>query len=331
MSKSITVKSKLSNYDVIIEDGGINNISKYISNNAKVFIITDKNVEKHYLAQLMNQFDSVFSYSIEPGETSKSLTVSEDIIFEMQKVNILRSDYIIALGGGVVGDLAGFIASIYMRGIKYINIPTTTLSQIDSSVGGKVAVNFNNVKNFIGNFYNPEKVVIDPLTLKTLDNRNFNAGLIEAVKMGITSSEELYKEFLKETLDINEIIYKAVNVKKAIVEADQFDLGLRNILNFGHTLAHAFEMKYDLIHGEAVLYGMLYENISDEIRDNLLLLKEKFDIDKDVKVNNDLIDYLLLDKKINNNHINLVKVESIGKGELVSKPIEYLKEMLANE
>lgn len=331
MSKSITVKSKLSNYDVIIEDGGINNISKYISNNAKVFIITDKNVEKHYLAQLMNQFDSVFSYSIEPGETSKSLTVSEDIIFEMQKVNILRSDYIIALGGGVVGDLAGFIASIYMRGIKYINIPTTTLSQIDSSVGGKVAVNFNNVKNFIGNFYNPEKVVIDPLTLKTLDNRNFNAGLIEAVKMGITSSEELYKEFLKETLDINEIIYKAVNVKKAIVEADQFDLGLRNILNFGHTLAHAFEMKYDLIHGEAVLYGMLYENISDEIRDSLLVLKDKFDIDKDVKVNNDLIDYLLLDKKINNNHINLVKVESIGKGELVSKPIEYLKEMLANE
>lgn len=331
MNKSITVKSNLSNYDVIIEDGSLNNIKKYIDIKGKVFIICDKNVEEYYLKLVKNQFDSVFSYSINPGEDSKSLSVSEDIIREMQKVNIVRSDYIIALGGGVVGDLAGFIASIYMRGINYINIPTSTLSQIDSSVGGKVAVNFNNVKNFIGNFYNPKLVIIDPLTLKTLDKRHYNAGLVEAIKMGLTSSAELFNEFLKDDLNISEIIRKSVTVKKEIVEADQFDLGIRNILNFGHTLAHAFEMKYDLIHGEAVLYGMLYEDISSEIRENLLKIKERFKINYDIKLSDDLIDYILLDKKINNDEINLVKVDSVGEGMLVSYPVLDLKELLKNE
>lgn len=331
MNKSITVQTKLSEYDVIIEEDAINNINKFINIENKVFIITDKNVEKHYLNKIKDQFDSVFSYTINPGEESKSLTTVEDIIVSMQKANIVRSDYIIALGGGVVGDLAGFIASIYMRGISYINIPTTTLSQIDSSVGGKVAVNFNEIKNFVGNFYNPKLVIIDPLTLLTLDERNYNAGLIEAVKMGITSSRDLFNEFLNESLNINEIIYKAVNVKKAIVEADQFDNGIRNILNFGHTLAHAFEMKYEIIHGEAVLYGMLYEDVSDEIKERLLTIRDRFKIDQEVKISLDLIDYMLLDKKINDDNINLIKVEKIGEGEVVTYPLTYLKELLSRE
>lgn len=331
MNKSITVQTKLSEYDVIIEEDAINNINKFINIENKVFIITDKNVEKHYLKKIKDQFDSVFSYTINPGEESKSLTTVEDIIVSMQKANIVRSDYIIALGGGVVGDLAGFIASIYMRGISYINIPTTTLSQIDSSVGGKVAVNFNGIKNFVGNFYNPKLVIIDPLTLLTLDERNYNAGLIEAVKMGITSSRDLFNEFLNESLDINEIIYKAVNVKKAIVEADQFDNGIRNILNFGHTLAHAFEMKYEIIHGEAVLYGMLYEDVSDEIKERLLTIRDRFKIDQEVEISLDLIDYMLLDKKINDDNINLIKVEEIGEGEVVTYPLTYLKELLSRE
>lgn len=331
MNKSITVQTKLSEYDVIIEEDAINNINKFINIENKVFIITDKNVEKHYLKKIKDQFDSVFSYTINPGEESKSLTTVEDIIVSMQKANIVRSDYIIALGGGVVGDLAGFIASIYMRGISYINIPTTTLSQIDSSVGGKVAVNFNGIKNFVGNFYNPKLVIIDPLTLLTLDERNYNAGLIEAVKMGITSSRDLFNEFLNESLNINEIIYKAVNVKKAIVEADQFDNGIRNILNFGHTLAHAFEMKYEIIHGEAVLYGMLYEDVSDEIKERLLTIRDRFKIDQEVEISLDLIDYMLLDKKINDDNINLIKVEEIGEGEVVTYPLTYLKELLSRE
>ena len=331
MNKSITVQTKLSEYDVIIEEDAINNINKFINIENKVFIITDKNVEKHYLNKIKDQFDSVFSYTINPGEESKSLTTVEDIIVSMQKANIVRSDYIIALGGGVVGDLAGFIASIYMRGISYINIPTTTLSQIDSSVGGKVAVNFNGIKNFVGNFYNPKLVIIDPLTLLTLDERNYNAGLIEAVKMGITSSRDLFNEFLNESLNINEIIYKAVNVKKAIVEADQFDNGIRNILNFGHTLAHAFEMKYEIIHGEAVLYGMLYEDVSDEIKERLLTIRDRFKIDQEVEISLDLIDYMLLDKKINDDNINLIKVEEIGEGEVVTYPLTYLKELLSRE
>ena len=165
------------------------------------------------------------------------------------------------VGGGLVGDLSGFVASIYNRGIKFINIPTTTLSMIDSSVGGKVAVNLNDTKNVIGSFYNPEVVIIDPNVLSTLPTRHYYNGLVEALKMGLCLDKDLYNLF-KHDIDSNleDIIKMSILAKKNVVELDPKEENLRKVLNFGHTIGHAIESSNfnDFYHGEAVACGMLY-------------------------------------------------------------------------
>lgn len=254
--KTIEVNLGYKQYSCLIEEGIFNKIYQYVDFAKETVIITDDNVYKLYL-QNFNQAQII---SITPGEQSKSLATYEYIINKLINNNYSRNLQIIAIGGGVVGDLAGFIASTYLRGVKYIQVPTTLLSQIDSSIGGKVAINFHDVKNVLGTFYHPDLVLIDPLFLQTLPKRHFNNGISELIKYALIKDDDLFEKLYNlESLNLTEIIYRALMIKKELVEADERDQNVRHLLNFGHTIGHAIESYYNFekyLHGEAVAIGM---------------------------------------------------------------------------
>lgn len=260
MQLSVNLKEK--SYDIIIEHGVLNRIGDFADLNRKVLIISDTGVPMEYVNTVMKQCPQGYYHIVQQGEGAKSFPVYEELCRKLLELNFTRTDCIIALGGGVIGDLAGFVASTYLRGIEFIGIPTTTLSQIDSSIGGKVAINLEHVKNIIGCFYHPSVVLIDPETLKTLPKRHFVNGLVEAVKAGLiydASILDLFEHGNPET-QVDEIIYRSLLVKKAVVEQDEKEQNLRKILNFGHTLGHGIESVYglsELLHGECVAIGMI--------------------------------------------------------------------------
>lgn len=231
----------------------------------KVFLITDDNVYNLYRALIDKTFKNCVKHVICAGESSKNTQVLLQILQAMLKACMRRNGTVIALGGGVVGDIAGLAASLYMRGVHIVQIPTTLLAQVDSSVGGKTAVDMEGVKNVIGAFYQPEEVIIDPLFLKTLPEREINCGLGEIIKYGALDAE-IYDKLLsaKNLKDLNflgEITYDCVNFKAEVVSKDERDLnGVRKILNLGHTTGHALELNYgEKSHGEYVLIGAYYE------------------------------------------------------------------------
>lgn len=321
-------------YNVLIERNSLDNIQKYLDLNRKVLIVTDDGIPNEYINKVLEKCNNGFVYTIKQGESSKNFSNYENILNFMIDHTFLRSDCIVAIGGGVVGDLAGFVASTYMRGITFYNIPTTLLSQVDSSVGGKTAIDKNGVKNIVGAFYPPRMVVIDPNVLKTLDKRQLHSGLVEAIKMGLTSDKSLF-ELIKNSNnllnDIDEIIIKAIQVKKNVVEEDPNEKGIRKILNFGHTVGHAIESSKNFnnyLHGECVGIGMLYfssENVKKQILDVLLKynLPTKCNLDKE-----ELIQYILLDKKRSNDYLSVIFVEEVGtyciKNVLTSEIKKYL-------
>jgi 3-dehydroquinate synthase len=234
------------------------------------FIISDDRVFRIYGKRLIQALSpaSTFHFLVRPGETSKSLANWKHIQdFFLQKGADRRS-IVVAFGGGVIGDLAGFAASTYMRGLDLIQIPTTVLSQSDSSIGAKVAVNHPQAKNLIGSFYQPKLVLTDPALLATLPQREFAAGLGEAIKYGVIADKELFNtldEHIQEILSynkefLNQLILRCISIKIRVVEEDERETGLRKILNFGHTVGHALEQATHyrrFRHGEAVAWGML--------------------------------------------------------------------------
>ena len=249
-------------YNIEIERGSLTKASNYLNLNRNVMIITDEGVPIEYAETIAEQCKKGYIKVVPQGESSKSLQTVEEILSDMLELQFGRKDCVVAVGGGVVGDLSGFVASLYMRGIDFYNVPTTVLSQVDSSIGGKTAVNLGGIKNIIGAFHQPKAVLIDPDTLASLPERQIVNGLMEAVKMGATNDSELFQMFLdgswKEQLDV--IIEKALLVKKYVVEQDEKESHLRKILNFGHTIGHGFESnaKGKFLHGECVGLGMLY-------------------------------------------------------------------------
>ncbi len=261
--KELEVKLNTNSYKIIIEDGLLNHLSFYIKQvyqNKKIFIITDDNVKKLYLEQVINSLKNDFDidYVVVPhGEESKSLKIYAEVCEALIDKGIKRNNLLIALGGGVIGDLCGFVAATLYRGLPYVGVPTSLLSQMDSSIGGKTGIDFYNKKNILGAFKQPKMVLIDPLTLNTLDKREFNNGMGELIKHGAIGNLELLN-MLKDKPRIDEnIIAESLKVKRKVVEADEFDLGDRMKLNFGHTFGHAIELKYHYKHGEAVAIGML--------------------------------------------------------------------------
>ena len=213
----LNVTMKDVNYDVIIQRHSLDDINNYLNLNRKVLVLTDSGVPAFYAQKVLEKSYEGYLYIINQGEESKSFENFGLILDYLVEKEFSRTDCIVALGGGVVGDLAGFVASTYMRGIDFYNIPTTLLSQVDSSIGGKTAIDKKGIKNVVGAFYPPKKVVIDPEVLKTLDTRQLHSGLVEAIKMAITSNEELFKLIENSSdllMDIDEIIYKSLLIKK---------------------------------------------------------------------------------------------------------------------
>lgn len=232
--------------------------------NARVCVISNATIDRLYGPRTKRSLQKagyrVSSLLIGDGERSKSLRTAEKAWSFLISNHFERSDFIVALGGGVVGDLAGFVAAGYLRGIRYIQIPTTLLAQIDSSVGGKTAVNHKLGKNLIGAFHQPSAVVIDPSVLASLPSREFQAGMYEALKYGIIRDASLAESIVAfDPSRLGELIARCCEIKADVVSADEREAGLRQILNFGHTIGHALETvtKYRrLKHGEAVGYGM---------------------------------------------------------------------------
>ncbi len=328
----IPVKTPLNEYDIILERGSINEVDKYLNLSRKVLIVTDNGVPFEYANAVANKALTPHVEVLQQGEETKNLDTFKYLLSKLVEYKFTRSDCIVAVGGGVVGDLAGFTASAYMRGIDFYNIPTTVLSQVDSSIGGKTAVDFMGIKNIVGAVYPPKRVIIDPETLKTLPERQIYNGLAESVKMSLTSDSELFELFENKDVmeNIDTIIERSLLIKKSVVEADEKELNLRRVLNFGHTLAHALEtangMK-NLYHGECVAIGML-PMCSPNVRKRLINVLKKLSLPyefsgEDVET---VINACLHDKKLSGNEITVVYVQEVGNFEFRKMPFtEYEK------
>ena len=254
-------------YDIILKNGALENLYQFARLDRKVAVVTDSGVPAQYAQRVADQCREAKIITVPQGEASKSFKILETVLRQMLEFNMGRGDLVVAVGGGVVGDLAGFAAAIYMRGIDFINCPTTTLSMIDSSIGGKTAVDLGDTKNIVGAFWQPKLVIVDPATLSTLPRRHYINGLAEAVKAGLLADPELFAIFEKGDIDtqISEIIYRSLRFKKNVVEQDETERGMRKALNFGHTIGHGIEAvkgikgrrTVGLFHGECVALGML--------------------------------------------------------------------------
>lgn len=330
----IHVDLKENGYDIIMEHGILANVKDYVDLNRKVMVISDEGVPLEYATSVVAQCSEGYLHVVPQGEDSKSLSVFKEICEDLLEQQFSRKDCIIALGGGVVGDLSGYVAASYMRGIDFIQIPTTTLSQIDSSIGGKVAINLDEVKNIIGAFYQPKMVIIDPDTLQTLPKRHYINGLIEALKEGLIYDESLFTLFETGDIykDIDQIIEKALYVKKDVVEKDEKEQHLRKILNFGHTIGHAIESYYhlsDYLHGECVAFGMLYFIENEDIKKRVLAVYDKLGIQSSAPYDPDTVYGLLCnDKKAAHGSVSIVKVKEIGKAEIQDMKLEEVRALL---
>lgn len=320
-------------YDIVLERGALNKASEYLNLNRKCLIVTDSGVPTEYSQAIKNQAKEGYICVIPQGEKSKSFDNYKMLLEKMIEYSFTRTDCVVAVGGGVVGDLSGFVASSYMRGVDFYNIPTTLLSQVDSSIGGKVAIDVSGVKNIIGAFYQPKKVLIDSDTLKTLEIRQVNAGLCETIKMSLTSDKELFSIIENSTdltHDIDTIIEKSLLIKKNVVEIDPKEKGLRKVLNFGHTIGHAIESYMDgkLLHGECVALGML-PLCSKSVKARLIKILEKYSLNNSVNIDTDiLISYITHDKKSSGTKITTIFVNEIGSFEMREMEIENMREYI---
>ena len=311
---TISVNVSSARYDIVLESGALSNVANLFNLNRKVCIVTDDGAPQNYATEVANASQQPYIFTFKSGEMSKSLETYQELCKFLLLNHFSRYDCIVAVGGGVVGDFAGFAASTYMRGIDFYNVPTTLLSQLDSSIGGKVAVNFSGIKNILGAFYHPKKVLIDPSVLNTLPKRQFASGMAEAIKVGMTSDRALFELIETEPIEQNllEIIRRALCVKKDIVEQDEKETGLRRILNFGHTIGHGIESVSGLYHGECVALGML-PMCADSVKERLIAVLEKVGLPTSVTAESNLVCQAIThDKKAQGTGIRAVNVNEIG-------------------
>ncbi len=332
---NINVKTSQGSYDIILERGAMRRIGELLELDRKVLVVTDSGVPSDYPKAVLDAAKEGYLLSFPQGETSKQMETYRIILEAAVKNGLTRTDCIVAVGGGVVGDMAGFVAATYMRGIDFYNVPTTLLSQVDSSVGGKTAIDFMGLKNIVGAFYPPRRVVIDPDTLKTLPKRHIANGLAEAVKMSLTSDEKFFEFFEDEDIEGDEffdcVIERSVMIKKSVVEADEREGGLRKILNFGHTVAHAIESVNgmgNLYHGECVAIGMLLM-CDDEVKARLKKVLEKLGLPTKAGIPADrLVEACRHDKKASGDRITLVTVPKAGSFEMEQVTADEFEKML---
>ena len=316
---TIHMDLKENSYDILVERGILAKANQYLNLNRRVLVVTDTGVPAGYAETLASQCREAVICTVEMGEDSKSLPVFGHLLQTMLDHDFSRKDCVVAVGGGVVGDLSGFAASAYMRGIDFYNIPTTLLSQIDSSIGGKTAINFGGVKNIVGAFYQPKKVLIDPDLLKTLPDRQIANGLAEAIKMALTSDAGLFDIFEHKDIaeNLDEIIVRSLQIKKSVVEQDEKESGLRKILNFGHTVGHGIESSgKGLYHGECVALGMI-PMCGEAIRERVIAVLEKCSLYNLVEFDWDQITKAAFhDKKADGDTVTVILVPQIGTFEM---------------
>lgn len=308
-------------YDIIVERGILAKINQQLNLDRRALIVTDSGVPEEYAETVAAQCKESVICTIGTGEGAKSLETFGTLLQTMLDHGFSRKDCVVAVGGGVVGDVSGFAASAYMRGIDFYNIPTTLLSQIDSSIGGKTAINFGGVKNVVGAFYQPKRVLVDPELLKTLPPRQIANGLAEAIKVSLTSDKELFDIFEKQVIEehIDEIIIRSLIIKKDVVEQDEKEAGLRRILNFGHTVGHGIESSEgmsELYHGECVALGML-PMCGEAIRQRVVGVLKKCNLYRTIAYDWDKIAVAAFhDKKADGDTILVTTVDEIGRFEI---------------
>lgn len=330
-------------YDILIEKGllaGVGELVKNVLPGNKITLISDTNVYPIYgdciKAQLEEQGYEVFTYIFPAGESSKTTSTIVNMVEFMADKGLTRTDGIVALGGGVCGDMAGFAAAIYLRGIKFVQIPTTLLSQVDSSVGGKTGVDLPQGKNLCGAFHQPELVIIDPDVLDTLTPHFFSDGMGEVIKYGCIKSKSLFDRLMAEDAKdfIEDMIFECVDIKRQVVENDEKEHGERALLNFGHTCGHAIEKLWNfetVSHGEAVGIGMVMisrvgENMGiteQGTADKIAQLLEKYNLKiEDTHCTADIVDAMSADKKRTGKGIKFVMLRCIGDSFI--RPVENL-------
>lgn len=315
---NIHMNLKENSYDIVVEKGILLRANQHLNLNRRVLIVTDSGVPEEYARTIKNQCKEAIICTVEQGESSKSLETYGFLLQKMLENNFSRNDCVVAVGGGVVGDLSGFVASTYMRGIDFYNVPTTLLSQIDSSIGGKTAINLGNVKNIVGSFYQPKKVLIDSELLKTLPKRQIANGLAEAIKMALTSDSKLFDIIENNDIEenIDDIIIRSLNIKKSVVEQDEKESGLRKILNFGHTIGHGIEVSEDLYHGECVALGLI-PLCNKKIRPRVIEVLKKCNLYNLIDFDWDKITQAIFhDKKADGEFVTITTVPEVGSFEI---------------
>lgn len=321
----INIDLKENSYPVFIDE------LKALNIGGKVAIITNSKVGGLYVKDILNliKADEIFVVTLPDGEQYKNLSSIEQILEQLFISKLERSSTLIALGGGVISDMTGFVASIYERGIKFINIPTTLLAQVDASVGGKTGINNKFGKNLIGTFYQPRAVYCETKFLKSLPSREFSAGVAEAIKMAVMFDKDLF--YFMQNSDLNDdetlknVIAKCVSLKAAVVAKDEKEGGIRAVLNYGHTFAHVIEMQTNytgFLHGEAVAIGINMANhlalklglISKDELEMVknLLCKFRLPVTYEIKDEFEFYNAFFLDKKSQNSKIKFILPKGIG-------------------
>lgn len=320
-------------YNIVLQRGALNNVAEYCDITKKALVVTDDGVPEMYSKTIASQFNNSVIKIIPQGEKSKNFDTYKELLELLNENEFSRNDCVVAVGGGVVGDLSGFTAATYMRGITFYNVPTTLLSQVDSSIGGKTAIDFGGYKNTVGAFYQPSAVIIDPDVLKTLIPRQFNNGLSESIKMAATSDKILFELLENEDAykNIETVIERSLKIKKAVVEEDEKETGLRRVLNFGHTIAHAVETATGLeeyLHGECVALGMLPFS-SEDVKERLIKVLQKYSLPVTVNLSEEeLLKALRHDKKADSKGVNTIFVNEIGSFEFKYLSYQELDEKI---
>lgn len=339
--KTIRINTSSASYDIKLGKGAVKNLPVYLNEigfSGRLAVITDSNVEKLHLTALKEVLDNAdienFSIVINAGEEYKTLDTVMYIYEKLSEAGITRKDTILAFGGGVTGDISGFCAATYLRGIDYIQVPTTLLSQVDSSIGGKTGVDLKVGKNLVGAFKQPKLVVADVDLLETLDDEQIACGMAEIIKAGFIRDRELVDKLIESDnlqSDLEEFIIRAINVKREVVEIDEFEKHERMLLNYGHTFGHAIEKYYNftgITHGQAVAIGMCLITKNTEVNKVLQNILKKYNLRTETEISNEEIVRLCKnDKKALKDSINIVLVEEIGNGIIKNLSFDKLGEI----
>lgn len=333
----ISVSLGAQSYPILLEAGALARAGQHLSLARRVLVVTDSGVPQEYARTVAGACRQARICTLPAGENSKNMDNYQRLLREMLALGMDRGDCVAAVGGGMAGDLAGFAAATYMRGVDFYNVPTTLLAQVDSSVGGKTAIDMDGVKNIVGAFHQPRAVLIDTDTLRSLPPRQMAAGLAESVKMAVTCDAALLaliENSADLTADLPEIIARSLAIKARVVAQDPTEQGLRRVLNFGHTIGHAIESCAggELLHGECVALGMLPMIESKALQKRVRGVYRRLGLPTRTAYDKEkVLAEMLHDKKAQGGQITIIKVPGLGCWRAETIPVEGLRPLLGME